>query len=110
MEEVLNFLKDLKINNNKVWFDKNKERYLDIKTFVETFTQGLLNGISGFDPGAQYLTPKDCTYRIYRDTRFSMDKTPYKTHIGIFINPPYGKRVLGWGIIYIWNPTTAPLE
>lgn len=92
MEEVLNFLNELALNNDKEWFDRNKERYLRIKEYIESFTQKLLNGISEFDAPAKYLTPKDCTYRIYRDTRFSNDKTPYKTHIGIFINPPYGKK------------------
>lgn len=92
MEEVLNFLKELTLNNNKVWFDKNKDRYLRVKENIETFTQNLLNNISEFDESAKYLGPRDCTYRIYRDTRFSQDKTPYKTHIGIFINPPYGKK------------------
>ena len=92
MEEVLNFLKELSLNNNKQWFDENKERFIRVKEFIESFTQNLLNGIAGFDETAKYLNPKDCTYRIYRDTRFSQDKTPYKTHIGIFINPPYGKK------------------
>ena len=92
MEEVLDFLKDLGLNNNREWFESNKERYLKIKEYIETFVQVLINGISEFDDSAKYLTPKDCTYRIYRDTRFSQDKTPYKTHIGIFINPPFGKK------------------
>lgn len=92
MEDVLDFLNELTINNNKDWFDSNKERYLRVKEYIESFTQNLLSGISEFDGAAKYLTPKDCTYRIYRDTRFSQDKSPYKTHIGIFINPPYGKK------------------
>ena len=92
MEEVLNFLKELSLNNNKQWFDINKERYLLVKEYIESFAQNLLNGISEFDETAKFLTTKDCTYRIYRDTRFSQDKSPYKNHIGIFINPPYGKK------------------
>ena len=92
MEETLRFLLDLSQNNNKDWFDLNKERYIKIKSDIEEFTQMLLNEICDFDPNAGYLTPKDCTYRIYRDIRFSQDKTPYKTHIGVFINPPYGKK------------------
>ena len=92
MEEVLKFLGELRFNNNKEWFDSNKDRYIRIREDIERFTQNLLNGISEFDGPAKYLTPKDCTYRIYRDTRFSQDKTPYKTHIGIFINPPFGKK------------------
>lgn len=97
MEEVLSFLKELNLNNNREWFESNRSRYLDVKDYIENFTQELINGISDFDESAKYLTPKDCTYRIYRDTRFSMDKTPYKTHIGIFINPPYGKKSFRMG-------------
>ena len=93
MEEVLKFLRELSLNNTKEWFDRNKERYLkSVKEYVESFVQDLINGISEFDESAKYLTPKDCTYRIYRDTRFSLDKTLYKNHIGIFINPPFGKK------------------
>lgn len=97
MEEVLNFLKELSINNNRDWFEKNKDRYLNVKNYIEDFTQNLINGISEYDSDVKYLTPKDCTYRIYRDTRFSTDKTPYKSHIGIFINPPYGKKSFRMG-------------
>ena len=97
MEEVLNFLKDLRDNNNRDWFLEHKERYLYIKNKIDALTQDLINGISKFDDGAKYLSPADCNYRIYRDTRFSEDKTPYKTHIGIFINPPYGKKSFRMG-------------
>ena len=97
MEDVLNFLKELSLNNNKEWFDGNKDRYLGLKEHIESFVQCLLNDISEFDEAAKFLSPKDCTYRIYRDTRFSQDKTPYKTHIGIFINPPYGKKSFRMG-------------
>lgn len=92
MEEVLNFLRELKLNNNKEWFDRNKEKYLRVKEYIEIFTPNLIDHISEFDEQAKYLTPKGCTYRIYRDVRFSQDKSPYKTHIGIFINPPHGKK------------------
>lgn len=97
MEEVLNFLKELSLNNNKDWFERNKLRYTRVREYIELFTQNLLNDISEFDETAKYLSPKDCTYRIYRDTRFSQDKTPYKTHIGIFINPPFGKKSFRMG-------------
>lgn len=92
MREILDFLKELKKNNNREWFNAHKEEYLCVKDKVEILAQQLIAGVAGFDPEATMLTPADCTYRIYRDTRFSQDKTPYKTHIGIFINPPYGKK------------------
>lgn len=92
MKEVLNFLEELSQNNNREWFENNRNRYRLVKEYIENFAQELINGISEFDPSAKFLQPKDCTYRIYRDTRFSLDKTPYKNHIGIFINPPFGKK------------------
>lgn len=109
MEEVLSFLKELSPNNNREWFEANKSRYFGIKEYVENFTQQLLNGIGEFDQEAKYLTPKDCTYRIYRDTRFSIDKTPYKTHIGIFINPPYGKKSFRMGYYLHLEPGNCHL-
>lgn len=107
MEEILKFLKELSLNNNKEWFDANKGRYLRVKETIESFTTELLNGISEFDEPTKYLTPKDCTYRIYRDTRFSQDKTPYKTHIGIFINPPFGKKSYRMGYYLHIEPASS---
>ncbi len=92
MENVLSFLEELARNNNREWFQEHKEDYLDVKRKVDRFTEALIAEVAAFDPEAAYLTPADCTYRIYRDTRFSPDKTPYKNHIGIFINPPFGKK------------------
>lgn len=92
MKTILEFLKELAANNNRDWFTIHKQEYLRIKDFINDFTQSLLNGMLEWEPDVKYLQPSDCTYRIYRDTRFSLDKTPYKTHIGIFINPPAGKK------------------
>jgi len=92
MNQVIDFLRELRLNNNRQWFNANKERYLEAKAFAEQLCEQLIAVITSFDPRAALLTPADCMYRIYRDTRFSADKTPYKTHIGIFINPPYGKK------------------
>lgn len=92
MKTVYKFLKDLRQNNNREWFNANKERYLEVKAKVDDFTQSLINRLSEIEPDAARLTPADCTYRIYRDTRFSLDKTPYKTHIGIYICPKGNKK------------------
>lgn len=75
----------------------NKPRYDKIRADVETLTASLLGRLAEVDPTASMLTPEKCLYRIYRDTRFSSDKTPYKTHIGIFMNPPFGKKSLTMG-------------
>lgn len=92
MEQILKFLTSLRQNNNREWFNSHKEEYLKVKRKVELLTEELINRVAEFDEKAAYLNVADCTYRIYRDTRFSSDKTPYKTHVGIFICPPYGKK------------------
>ena len=92
MKSIIAFLRSLRKHNDRIWFNENKDRYLGVKAKVEALTERLIAGVSEFDPDAARLKPSDCLYRIYRDTRFSADKTPYKTHIGIYINPPYGKK------------------
>lgn len=92
MKEVLEFLKQLAANNNRDWFNEHKDEYLNVKAQVESFTQQLIDALTEIEPEAAMLTPADCLYRIYRDTRFSADKTPYKDHIGIYINPRGGKK------------------
>ena len=92
VKPIISFLRSLRRHTNGIWFNENKERYLRVKADTETITSQLIAGVAAFDPDAARLTPADCLYRIYRDTRFSADKTPYKTHIGIYINPPYGKK------------------
>lgn len=93
MHKTLKFLKQLAQNNNIEWFNAHKNDYLEIKKKIDDLTQELINRVALFDSEAALLTPEKCTYRIYRDIRFSSDKAPYKSHIGIFINPPFGKKV-----------------
>jgi uncharacterized protein (TIGR02453 family) len=80
------FLKDLKKHNNKPWFEKNKTLYLGAKEDVEDFVGEVIEGFGKKDIQIASLEPKDCTYRIYRDVRFSKDKTPYKTNMGAYFN------------------------
>lgn len=97
MEDILHFLKELKENNNREWFNANKDWYQRVRGSAENLCIRLIEEISKVDKDAERLQIRDCMYRIYRDTRFSADKTPYKTHIGIFVNPPYGKKSLTCG-------------
>ena len=80
------FLKDLKKNNNKPWFEKHKDLYLGAKEDIEQLVEQVIEGFGKIDPDIAILQPKDCTYRIYRDVRFSKDKTPYKINIGAYLN------------------------
>lgn len=83
--EIIQFLRELQENNNRPWFQENKERFDALrKVFVEE-VQELIGQISLFDPEVAGLEAKDCLFRIYRDTRFSPDKTPYKTYMSAFI-------------------------
>ncbi len=91
MERVVNFLNDLSKNNYKAWFDTHKKEFQEAQAIFNDFIDSLIKGISEFDPQVKKLSVKDCTYRIYRDVRFSNDKTPYKNHMGAFISP-HGKN------------------
>ncbi len=86
-KSTLDFLKTLKKNNNKDWFDKNKDKYLAAKQNIETMTDELIKSFSAFDKKLSGLKTKDCIFRIYRDVRFSKNKTPYKTNMGCAISP-----------------------
>lgn len=107
MKEVFDFLRDLGSNNNREWFLQNKPRYLKIKDKTDSLASNLIGLVSEVDSRASVLSVKDCTYRIYRDTRFSNDKTPYKTHIGIFINPPLGKKGETLGYYFHLEPDAS---
>lgn len=87
MKEIITFLQELQQNNNREWFVANKPRYTALQTRFNAFVDELISEISRFDDSITGLTAKDCTYRIYRDVRFSADKSPYKTHMGAFICP-----------------------
>ena len=74
MQEILDFLRELEKNNNREWFNTNKERYQEVLKKWYAFCEELITEIGRFDADIAPLTIKDCTYRIYRDTRFSKDK------------------------------------
>lgn len=84
-KRTFQFLKDLTANNNRDWFQDNKPRFLEAKTEFEAFIDALIAEISKFDPSIGHHTGKECVFRIYRDVRFSKDKSPYKTNLGAHI-------------------------
>lgn len=85
MEKLLAFLRDLERNNHREWFNDNKERYGEVLKIWYDFCEELIAEAGKWDKDIACLTLRDCTYRIYRDTRFSKDKSPYKTHFGVFL-------------------------
>ncbi len=84
-KNILNFLKDLHKNNNREWFNANKTVYNKVRLEYEMFVELLIRRINRFDDDIAALAAKDAIYRIFRDIRFSNDKTPYKTHFGAYI-------------------------
>ena len=83
---TIKFLKDLKKNNNKPWFDANRKRYEEAKADFANFIQKVIDVHSKKDKSISALKSKDCLFRINRDVRFSKDKSPYKTNFGASIN------------------------
>lgn len=84
MKEILDFLTELSVNNNREWFTENKEWYQRCYAKFVDFSAEYLRRLSELDPAMAVLQPKDCIWRIYRDVRFSHDKRPYKEWFGVF--------------------------
>ena len=99
MDEILQFLRDLQANNSREWFAANKNRYKKVQGIWNEFCLELIHEVGTYDPDIAQLTLAQCTYRIYRDTRFSNDKSPYKTHFGVFLAPG-GKKSMHAGYYF----------
>jgi uncharacterized protein (TIGR02453 family) len=87
LEFILKFLKDLAKHNDRAWFEKNKPRYLEAKQGFEDVVAAVLKELAKFDAGLGNLDAKKLPFRIYRDVRFSKDKSPYKTNMGAGFSP-----------------------
>lgn len=95
---MLKFLKALSRNNTRDWFQANKATFeAECLHPLERLAADLLVQLSQIDPAFTSQKPKDLIFRIYRDTRFSADKTPYKTHLALSATPD-GKKGLGPGL------------
>lgn len=79
------FLADLGHNNDRLWFAANRSRYEEARNNFQTFVQAVIDEIVQFDPIYKGLEAKSCIFRINRDTRFSHDKSVYKTNFGAFM-------------------------
>jgi uncharacterized protein (TIGR02453 family) len=85
-KDSLQFLDDLKANNNRDWFLDNKKRYEVFKKDYQQLVADFLDAMKPLDPSLEMLEVKNCTFRINRDIRFSKDKSPYKDHIGVWLS------------------------
>lgn len=83
---ILHFLRELIANNNREWFQQHRSLYEAANRAFQDYLSEVIGRIARFDEEIKHVQPKDCMYRIYRDTRFSPDKTPYKNHMGGYIN------------------------
>ena len=92
-QSTFDFLSDLTRNNRREWYHANKDRFKDAQQNYIDFVAMILFRISEFDAEMIGTEPKDCLFRIYRDIRFSKDKTPYKTWFGASMNPGGRKRM-----------------
>lgn len=88
MKDLFDFFDRLAVNNNRPWFMEHKAEYDDLRARWIQGVGGVIAALSDEWPEVRWLDPARATYRIYRDVRFSGDKTPYKTHLSSSIAPP----------------------
>ncbi|MEO8517410.1 MAG: DUF2461 domain-containing protein [Flavobacterium sp.] len=84
-KDAIQFIEDLKNNNNTEWMHANKKRYESYKKDYHSFIASILEEMKPLDPSLDLLEIKNCTFRINRDIRFSKDKAPYKTNMGVWL-------------------------
>lgn len=93
---TLQFLRNLEKNNNREWFNENKTLYQEAQQDVISFVEKLIEEMVDFDEEMGKLEAKKSVFRIYRDTRFSKDKTPYKTNFGAGLGMGKGNKISGY--------------
>ncbi|EFN91289.1 DUF2461 domain-containing protein [Prevotella amnii] len=103
IKRIQTFLNGININNNREWFQEHKTEYDIVRADFEQSVFKLITAISKFDLEIAHLVPKDCTYRFYRDIRFSPDKSPYKRHLGAYICAK-GRKSLRGGYYFHLQP------
>src|SRR5690606_17379722 len=121
-KQTMAFLKELKENNNRDWFQSERQQYDNALANVKEYITSLIAELSSIDPHINTdIQAGRCLFRIYRDTRFSKDKTPYKTWLSAAISvdgrklegPEYyfhiepGKSFFAAGY---WRPSKAHLD
>jgi len=120
-KNTLQFLKDLKEHNTKEWMDEHRKIYEAARQDYESLVGSLIPLLAKYEPAIGDLAPKQCTFRINRDIRFSQDKSPYKTNFGAAFSRQ-GKKLPDAGYYFhlepghsfvgggIWMPDTPLLK
>lgn len=93
---TLQFLKNLGKNDNREWFNENKTKYQEAQQDVVSFVEKLIEEMITFDEEVGKVDAKKSLFRIYRDTRFSKDKSPYKTNFGASLGMGKGSQKAGY--------------
>ena len=101
VKKIMDFLREIAMNNNRTWFLEHKAEYQSARAEFEAGMAQAIARIAEFDESIAHVTVKDTTYRFNRDTRFSQDKSPYKTHFGSFINARSKKSLRGGYYIHL---------
>ena len=116
------FIEQLSKNNNKLWFDVHRDNYATAKADFEYFVTTMMERLKHIEPALGEQKAKDSIFRIFRDVRFSKDKTPYKGHFGVYLSKggrkypgagyylhiePGGKSFIGGGL---WMPEPSLLK
>lgn len=120
-KEALQFLEDLIANNSTEWMHANKKRYDNYKKDYHSFIASILAEMKPLDSRLEPLEVKNCTFRINRDIRFSKDKSPYKTNMGVWMSQDKNrKNAPGYYIHYekgncfiaggVWCPEPSELK
>lgn len=117
--DSVDFLKDLSANNNRDWFNKYKDRYIEAHSNIIAFADALLVEMNKHDK-IETASGKASVFRIYKDVRFSKDKTPYNTHWsgsfkratkklrgGYYFRIEPGNSFLAGGF---WNPEPSDMK
>ena len=114
------YLADLAENNERAWFEAHRSEYQALREQFTGFVGEVIAAVAEWDEGMRWKDPRDCLFRIYRDVRFSNDKSPYKTtfsaHIseqnrrggppGYYLEIDHTGTMLAAGGIWMPEPTT----
>ena len=102
-KSTLLFLKNLKKNNHKAWFDENRPKYQEARNDFQNFIQQVLAEMRTIDPDLKELEAKATMFRVNRDIRFSKNKTPYKVNIAASLKKD-GKKSIHAGYYFHLQP------
>ena len=108
-DDTLPFLNELKHHNNREWFHDHKPRFVALQAQLYDFIDALIFEMASLAPEHMGIEAKQCLFRIHKDARFSKDKIPYKTHLGIHIAPSGHRADFGRAGFYLYIEPNASM-